>query len=238
MRAAIDLNMWATPIRVLSEVPGAADILRDELYDHVSEEPAPVGFVLKAPSDQRGMHLLVDRSGLIVARARSWEECLPTLAGHLSSFSPPRPGTIRLRMTAISRPAGGGREAVLAVFPLLRTRPLVERQLERASLAVVDRMAIDVDESGIMATSPSPWPGLTTRVPGHDATAAIGLPVSELLLPGADGIRWTRAATVRTILSSVATGGMEESWQLADRLALLARPVPLDGDAVRELHRT
>ena len=135
----------------------------------LSPNLAPIGFVLKAPKVDTGLHLLIDRSGLVLARCRTWQECVAVLGEHLATFVPPPANTVRVHMRAIIRKATSGRDAILAIFPLLSIPPLIERQLERRSQAIVDRLAVDISPDCVLDLAAMPWPELLTgaQAAGH-----------------------------------------------------------------------
>jgi hypothetical protein len=79
------------------------------------------------------------------------------MASHLTAFLPPAPGAVRLRARAV---IANGRTGV-CLFPHLYAPPLEEKDLADGSLAVVDRLAIDVDvATGELRNAEIPWPAL------------------------------------------------------------------------------
>lgn len=220
----IDLNLFGTPIRLICEDAPSRDRLRTDLSEHLIDQPAPVGFALQAPNGARNrLYVLVDRSGLVLARSRSADECLEVLIEHLGVFAPPPPGTVRFRVRAL---LDENTEAVLALPPTLTFPPLVERRLERANHRMIDRVAVDIGVDGAIKFSPSPWSGTGRSGPpmGH-TRAPSQAPVTTILVPGALATRasvsWSLAA------ATLGVSDRQRAMTLAGVLAG-ARSLPVD----------
>ena len=224
--------MWGHPLRVRASVPEAADALRAALADRVVSEPAPLGFVVKPPEGAGGFHCLVDRSGLLLARARSWQACVAVLAEHLATFAPAPPGTVRTTMRAVARGDAAEPRAVLVGFPLLSLPPLIERQLERRGQRVLDRLAVDLAADGVLSLTPSPWPALRpTEPPGHCGSDISGARVESVLLPAGAGIALKRHQVVALIASTLAAVAPDAALDLAGSMADQARAVAMNDAA-------
>ena len=117
------------------------------------------------PTGTTKFHVLMDRSGSVLARVRSSEEGLAALGSHLAGLMPLPAGTIRISARAFLTDES---TAVLAAFPHFIRDPVVERKLEQASLRLVDRLVVDVRPDTTMVMSPTPWPALS------DLPAAVG----------------------------------------------------------------
>lgn len=230
----MDLDLWGHRVRVRAGVPEAASVLRDALADHVLPDAVPLGFALKPPDSPKGLHSLVDRSGLVLARARSWQECVAVLAEHLATFAPPPAGTIRTTMRAVIRGDGAERTAVLAAFPLLSLPPLVERQLAQRDQRVVDRLAIYMDPNGALALSALPWTALRAQDPiGHCGAGANGTPVTAILVPTGPGASIRRHQIVALISSTFTDVTAETALNMAEQFVDVARAVPMSDVAAR-----
>ena len=197
---AIDLEIFGTRLRVICEDQRGVGVLRSALAEHLIGEPAPLGFALRAPKGRDHLYVLLDRSGFVLGRSRSADECLAVLAGQLGVFVPAPIGTTRLRMRAL---VGENSEAVLAPFPILASPPMVERRLDRAKHRMIDRLAIDVTSDGRLQMSHSPWPALANLhlPPGHmratndhPITAVLAQTMSEAP-PSRAGLSWLLAAS-------------------------------------------
>ena len=58
---------------------------------------------------------------------------------------------------------------IVCLFPLLSVPPIDEQALARSGLAVVDRLAVDVDiATGTVVGTPIPWPALGELRPPSD----------------------------------------------------------------------
>jgi hypothetical protein len=179
---ALDLDIAGTRLRVICEDPAALAALRSALSDQLIDEPAPVGFAMCVPPDASKFHVLLDRSGLVLARVQRSEEGLAVLGSHLGALLPPPAGTVRIRARAI---LPDDSTAALVAFPLAFRQPLIERRLERASLRVVDRPVVDVGPDMTLQMAASPWPGLSgLPVPaGHAPAPVEPTPIGVVLVP-------------------------------------------------------
>lgn len=234
MGTAVDLDLWGHQVRVRAGIPEAASALRAALADHVLGDAVPLGFALRTPESPNGLHSLLDRSGLVLARARSWEECVAVLAEHLASFAPPPAGTFRTTLRAVIRSEDTQRSAALAAFPLLSLPPLVERQLEQRGQRVVDRLAIDITPEAELSLSPSPWPELAVCEPaGHCGASATGAAIRAVLLPTSPGRSLRRHQLVALIASTFTGLDPEDALETAERLHDYAHAIPMNDVAAR-----
>jgi hypothetical protein len=210
---AIDLLIGSTSLRVLCDDPVGTATLRSALADQLVAEPSPVGFALRAPTDSQGFHVLLDRSGYVLARVRSIDECLAVLSSHLEAFLPPPPDTVRMRARAVLRSDGG---VALVAPPLMVGVAMVERRLQRASLRVIDRLVVDLGaDATLLATAP-PWTsfGAPRGAAGHAPAPRGGARVEKVVVPQLQYEELSRADVV-AFLASVASG-----LPHVDRLAL------------------
>ena len=210
----LDLQISGSRVRVICENPSSSALLRSALADHLIDEPAEPGFVLKNPERKGGLHILVDRSGFVLGRTRTSEECLGILGSHLAAFVPPPANTTRIHMRAL---IGDDASAVLAGFPLFVSPPLVERRLERASHRMIDRLAVDIALEGALEMSQTPWPALAElhRVGGHAPAPDRALRIAAILVPHGASARPSFAAAVSFIATMVSTHATQH-----DRIAL------------------
>jgi hypothetical protein len=216
---AIDLDLAGTRLRIICPDRSGADFLRGALADHLVGEPAPIGFALQPPSSSNGFHVLIDRTGSILARLGSVEECLSVLGSHLAAFVPPPPDTVRLRARALLRSDG---TALLAVHPLLYRHPLIERRLAACAVRVVDRLVVDIGPDLDLWMSATPWPALRElpRALGHTGAPAVPTPIAGVLVP-ATANEIASPPETASFLAAVTCSGSSRQHRLAmaERLA-------------------
>ena len=198
-------------------------MLRAEHEDLLTDIAAPVGFVIQPSESTSGLHVLMDRAGLVLGRGRSATECQSMLSNHLGAFLTPPPHTVRLRMRALVHEDG---HAVLVVAPLLSTPPAIERRVEQAGYSMVDRLAVDVDESRCLDMTPARWASTrgTASVPGHTGFPQVGTPVTGILLPQLGSAPASQAALINRIITEMSPGSSEigKRLRLAEWLASLS----------------
>ena len=236
VRTAVDLDLFGTPIRVLAELPEAGAAVRSAFADYLYEDASPVGFVLKAPQNAGGFHVLVDRSGFVLARCRSWKECVGVLTEHLVAFAKPPAGTCRVRMRSVVRDSPTGREAVLGMFPLLSLPPLVERQLAQKSLRILDRLAVDMTDEGQLMMRSMPGIEVADGEPtvGHCSSQdANGANAAAVLVPTLPNGAPSRSQLVALIARQVHSESRTRTLDLAERLASNTVPVPINDELAR-----
>ena len=169
--STLHLQLSGYTVRVACDARRAVRTLRDALAEYVVDgaEGDPLGFVLTAPQGLQRRHRLIDRAGVVLSRSRGLDTGLHALASHLTAFLPPSPGTVRFRARAVV----AGDQTVLCLFPLLSYPDVDERDLARAGVDMVDRLAVDVDvRTGQLVTPDVPWPALAAcrRGAGHIGT--------------------------------------------------------------------
>jgi hypothetical protein len=202
---AIDLEIEGTRLRVVCEDPAALATLRGAVADHVIDEPAPVGFAMRVPAGETEFHSLVDRSGLVLARVRTSDECLAVFGSHLAVLLPPPAGTVRLRARAVLLDES---TAALAVFPLAFSQPLIERRLARSSLRVVDRLVVDIGPDLTLTMAPPSFPALgALPVPaGHTPAPLDPTPIDVVLVPELMRSEPTQADLVAFVAAATSPG--------------------------------
>ena len=219
MRAdAIDLDIAGPSLRVLCDDPVGIEMLRADFADHLIDQPSAVGFSLRVPSGGTTFHVLLDRSGSILARARSTEECLAVLRSHLAALLPPPPDTIRLRAHAILL---DNATAALVAHPLFVHHPPIERRLQRASLRLVDRLVVDVRPDGSLLMAAAQWDN-RRRLPqagGHSAAPTEATRIETVVVPQIAHETPTRAEVVALLAASMCSGSHGDRLALAERLA-------------------
>jgi hypothetical protein len=210
---AIDLDIAGTRIRVICQDSGALAEFRSAMADHLIDEPAPVGFAMCAPAGANKLHVVVDRSGFVLARVRRSDECLAVLGSHLAALLPPPAGTLRLQARAILRDDS---TAALAAFPLAFHQPLIERRLVRSALRVVDRLVVDIDSDMTLRMAASAWSGLSgLPVPaGHAPAPVEPTPIRVVLVPQLEPTEPTQADLV-AFLAAVTSSGASRAERLA-----------------------
>jgi hypothetical protein len=167
----LNLRLGEHAVRVACDSRRAARTLRAALERDVigDEDELPLAFVLTAPQGFRRSHQLVDRAGLALSEGKGLDTGLRALASHLTALLAPAPGTVRFRARAIV----AQRHTILCLYPLLYFPVIPERDLARAGLQLVDRLAFDVDTAtGEIAHPEIPWPTLERLPtgPGHVGT--------------------------------------------------------------------
>jgi hypothetical protein len=232
---AVNLQIADQPLRVACGSAKVARKLRSGLKEHLIDEQAPLGFMVRAHRSQRH-HVLVDRGGLTLGSARRPDEAVAMVAGHLTALHPPAPGRVRLRMRALVR----GDEAVLCAFPVLFAPPLEEGPLAAAGYRVLDRLAVDLDAaSGAVAVEPVPWTPLARLDPaeGHVSVVPGPLQVAAILFAPAPGAALTAstAATVARLAAEALSGRPEEVLDVAATTAQRAHIQPVDLGSVSGL---
>jgi hypothetical protein len=231
---ALDLDLWGYRLQVRAAVPEAFEALSDALGSHKIPDAAPLGFVVKAPEEPNGLHSLIDRSGLVLARSRSWKDCVAVLAEHLTTFAPPPEGAVRTTMRAVIREGRFEPTAALCGFPLLSLPPLVERQLERRGQRVLDRLAVDMTLEGQLMLAPLPWSELRTAEPtGHCGGDRSGARVDAVLVPASVGVDLRGYQLVALIASTITNLDACETLDVAERLVDIARAVPINDVSAR-----
>lgn len=217
---AVDLDIHGTAIRVICEDRPVLVRIRSALSDHLIDEPAPAGFVVQIPTGTRRLHVLLDRSGFVLGRTRTIEECLAILGSHLAALIPPPPGTVRIRLRAL---LGEDSTVTLAGFPLFTDPPLIERRLEQTSTRIVDRLAADVSDNNTLEMAQAPWHDLAALpdVRGHTSTLTGPLPVKRVLIPGVAFAEPTKAQAVTFLADAIpSTASRLSRIESAERLAV------------------
>ncbi len=230
---AVDLDIAGTLVRVVCEDPAGVAVLRTALADHLVDEPAPLGFSLRVPAGMTKFHLLVDRSGFILARVGTIQEGLAVLGSHLASLIPPPPGTVRIRARVFLRDDA---TAALAAFPLVVSQPVIERRLQHASLRIVDRLVVDLRLDTHLVMSAAPWPALRDLpiAPGHARAPAEPTPIDTVLIPRLSRDAPSQADLV-AFLAAVTCSGASRADRLALAESLTAKRVavvPVDDPSV------
>lgn len=220
---AIDLNLAGTNLRVLCDDPTGIAKLRHALADHLIAGPAPVGFAVRVPADIGGFHLVIDRSGHVLARLNSVDACLAVVGSHLAALLPPPPDTVRLRARTI---LFDDSTAALAVDPHFVSQPLVERHLQRASLRLVDRLVTDVRLDGTIVAAAPAWSGLDAMatVGGHAPAPGGPIPIESLVIPQLGPAEPSPAQLV-SLLTGIMCPGSNRAMRLSLAQRLAARHV-------------
>lgn len=201
-----------------------------------ADEEAPIGFVLTAPTGFTRSHSLHDRSGFVHSQARGLDAGLQALASHLTAFLPLAAGTVRVR--ARSLVVSG--QTVVCLFPHLYDSTMSESEWSAAGVALVDRLALDIDiATGEVSDPAIPWPTLATRQPppGHLASGSAPRRVAAVVSAVPSGqVPLTRAGVVAALASDALGGSPSEVLEGVGRLVEGARilSAPPERDA---LHR-
>jgi hypothetical protein len=229
--APIDVDIEGTALRIVVDDPDGAQALRQALEHRLIDREAPLGFRLKSPRTGRGLVVLSDRCGVVLARTRSVSDGLAVLSSHLAAFLRPLDGTVRLRVRVLTSATSG---TALLLFPLGVLTPLVERRLDGAGWRMLDRLVVDVDAATLRPRlRPIPWTGLGARaaVAGHADYIGDDNEPRLLIVPSFERSPLSRATVVH-MLASHATASERRRVVLdtAERLAfeLERRDVGID----------
>jgi hypothetical protein len=209
-------------MRVSCDSRRAARTLRSALAEHLvdGDDDVPVGFIFTAPQGLKRSHLLMDRSGFALSDGRGLNPGLHALASHLTALLGPAPGTVRIRARVL---VSGGR-TIVCLFPLLYHSPIDERDVARAGLHLVDRLAIDVDDATGRVTNPEiPWPALASlgAAPRHVGTG--GTRTVTAVLNAAPPPGWPPPTAARTVAALAANGVDGSPADLLDAAIRLVR---------------
>ena len=216
---ALDLGIHGNRIRVICDDAAGVKRCRSALAAHLVDEPAPPGFVVQGPKKAGDLHVVLDRSGLVLGRARSFDECLSILLSHLGVLISPPAGTIRLRMRALLNANG----AVLASFPLFTHPPFIEGRLERVSYRMLDRLAVDLTPSNGLLLSRPPWAQLpdAPNVRGHSTAGDEVMNVTAVMVPKLFASGPTKAQLITNLACAVLGLPHHEAIETAERLATI-----------------
>ena len=225
---SIDIELNGSPLRIMCSDPEGTARIRSALYEHLIDEPAPIGFSLQAPTEEQRLFVLLDRSGFVLGRSRRLEDALSTLGGHLAAFLPAPPGTVRLRLRAI---LDHHDRAVVAIPPLLTLPPLVERRLASLGCRIVDRMVLDLDAAGCVHAPRSNWQGIANLEDGSGHVSGLrqSAHVAALLLPGAVDGTTSRAQVVHAVASTAVQSDqrklcLDVAEAISDQIAIAVDP--------------
>lgn len=248
----LTLDLGGNRFRITTSDPDTATRLGEILAHHTIDDDALLGFRLTLPGGpaQRcssagggaGLAVLVDCTGVVLARSREPEAVLAALGGHLTALhhGTPAPPVARLRVRALL----ADDHAILVAPPLLSRPPVVERRLSQLGYRVADVPFVDVDvESSLLQPADVPWPELAEldRGPGHAGPHELDRTVVGLLWPSADDLGAPTPARITHALAAAALTGsrsrrMTDAERLADRLTVT--PVdPADDAAPYEILR-
>lgn len=232
------LNFGRHTIRIACDARRGSRLLREALAAHVvdANDDAPLAFVLTAPQGFRRTHRLVERGGFVLSEGRGLDSGLYALASHLTAFTEPQARTVRIRARAI---VTGGR-MVVCLDPLLYFPAIPDRVLARAGLALVDRLALDIDvRTGRVMNPEIPWPALAAleAASPHAGTSTVagGMPVTTVCT-----IAPERPAT---LVARIAANGLHGSASdLVHAAAAIVRnaelrTAPSESDAMVEMLR-
>jgi hypothetical protein len=216
-------------LRVLCEDPTVGAELAQQFSAFVVDEPAPIGLVLKAPSEPGSLWLVLDRSGFVYGRCRRADDAGRILRSLLTSFEPSSPEVYRLRCRAFV--ASDGRMTV-SLFPLFVTTPPIERRLERLGLAVYDRLAVDLGRDLVVVEPGAGSATVDRDIAGHISSAA-GAVVRAVVVPAPVGATISRAQATALVASSMSGPDRSSILDVAD--ALVETQVRVVGYPVDEL---
>lgn len=155
-------------------------LLEERLSTRDSNGEEPLAFAVDAPVDTTGFWVLMDRCRVILGRFRTPEEAAISLASHIRSVES-HPGTsVRFRTRSLRSDDG----VTLLLPPIGETYALAERRLADLGFDVVDRLAVDLDSSGVVlppVRTPGELPSTFAR--GHCGFETEPSPIVRVLLP-------------------------------------------------------
>ena len=205
--------------------PQHVQVVRELFADALIDEPAPLAFALQRPKRDSKLFVVLDRSGFVLGRTRSIDDCVSILAEHVGAWLRPPAGTTRLRVRALQRTDGAG--AVLAAVPLFTEPPAVERRLDGLGFGLLDRHVVDLDSEGRLWMTPSRWrTEAATPIQGHAQTAVDPVPVDRLLVPMHGHVDLSPAQVVAQLAAAVGpnvTGSsrLSSAEALVDRVTVV-----------------
>ena len=211
----VSLNVAGTPISVSCDSDYVAKSFRERFGSLLSNEVAPLGFVVTSPHGRNRIFVLTDRCGFVLGRCRQLDDVMAILGGVLTSFVPATADIHRFKMRALVSDDG----VFLCVPPVLVGEVPVERHLRRFGVFIVDRLVSDIQLANgalrgepSIASNGSPYPvAHTGSFPTID-----GRSVAGVLFPSTRESR-THSLAVRT--SMIAGLSMEQTFQQALQLA-------------------
>ncbi len=169
--------------------------------------------MISAPVGATGLWVLTDRCGTILARSRHEDRVTASLFGHLEAFLPAPPGATKLGMRAFV----SGELAVLALFPVGFTGPLIERRMQAIGWSMVDRLAVDVSDRGCLVLRERAPGRARPSWPGHICTDDRGITVNAVL--AASPAPASLAYCVAELASTAIDGDRRLALDLSSRLA-------------------
>lgn len=217
---SINIDLFGFRLSVVSEDPRSSAVLRSALADHIVDQRFDPGFLLRAPRGDEKFFVLLDRSGLVLCRSRTSGGCLASLASHLAACAPPPAGTYRIHARVLVDDVGGG---VLAAFPLFTIPTMTERQLERVGHRMVDRLAVDLTDEGVLTAVETPWPELAALSfpTGHSPATNGSSRITRILLPQVADVAPNRAETVALLAAAIAGLSVQDRVAAATTLTEL-----------------
>ncbi len=221
---ALDLEIDGNRLRIVVSDQECRTLLADAFAAHIVDEPAPPALLMRPPDGPGKFHVVVDRSGFVLARTNTARECVAVLGRILAGLLPTPHGAVRLPMRAVASDAG----VVIAAFPLFRTSALVERRLQRCGYQIVDGLVTDIDEQLFVVSQEPRWTttDVPRQVPGHcDRLPTRG--ITAVLLPQIGSSTPSRAQSI-AFLAGGNPQHREQSLDTAARLSELVIPVQVD----------
>ncbi|MGH9085222.1 MAG: hypothetical protein ACRDYW_07185 [Acidimicrobiales bacterium] len=199
------LEIAGYPMRVASTSRRLARKLARAVADCLTEGPAPLGFVVRSPRRHPRRFVILDRGGFVLGTVEGSGQALAVMLSYLSGFLPPVGTRVRVRARAVVGEDG----AALCLWPLVFVPPLDESWLSHADLALLDRLAVDIDPAtGRMVNGEVPWTSRPVAPPpGHVAAASTPIRVSRVIVAGPSRTAPPSAAEVAVAIANEATSG-------------------------------
>ncbi|MCP3909521.1 MAG: hypothetical protein GY713_01065 [Actinomycetia bacterium] len=182
----------------------------------VDDDGAEVGLVLQPPTDENGLHTLVDRSGVLLARCRDADSLAEQTTAFVRNLAARPAGATPFSLRAVETPAG------LAVCPLWAAVSLASAQslLERKGARVLPGLRVWLDAQGRAVTAGNVIPARLVATNAASQDAPTPAQVVQFLASAASTTADRQAALDSAV--AVVTNGVEAVFATDSRPAGLA----------------
>ena len=167
----------------------------------MTDDQAPLGFLVRPRSVHQRRFVLVDRCGFVLGTASRSDQIMGMIASHLTALRPAQPGVVRMRLRGLI----SGPSAMLCAYPLLFAPTFDEDHLTGTGHLLLDRLGVDIEVStGRVLGTPVPWPVLEAvhTAPGHIRENATDREVTEVVFAQPSGP--SRGPTAAQLAASIA----------------------------------
>ncbi len=203
----LNLDMGGDCFQIVCEDPQIIEQLRPALTPWMVEGPGLIGYKIVAPNESTPLWILIGSDGAILSRSRTAEPVVRALQRHLMALAAPDlPSAVRLGLTGVVGPRG-----VALVDPeVLRTQPLVERQLQRMDMAVIDSPFVQLRPGETIALPIYVTDETETDIGHQSATVGPAPIVGVIWHAYADALQPTRGQAAHALAVSARTGSHAE----------------------------